>query len=43
MGVSWVQDYRFSWPAKDRILGSLHLKLAKHSASGDSQAVARAL
>lgn len=43
MGVSWVQDYRFSWRAKDRILGSLHRKLAKHSVVGDGQAVARAL
>jgi len=43
MGVSWVQDYRFSWPAKDRVLGPLNQKLAGRRAVGDGQAVASAL
>jgi hypothetical protein len=43
MGVSWVQEFHFSWWAKDRVLGSLNWKLAKQSAIGAGQAVARAL
>jgi hypothetical protein len=43
MGVSWVQVYRFSLRAKDRVLGSLNRKLANQSAVGAGQAVARAL
>jgi hypothetical protein len=43
MGVSWIQDYRFSWPAKDRVLGLLNRKLAERLAVGDGQAVASTL
>jgi hypothetical protein len=43
MGVSWVQEYRFSWWAKGRVLGVLNRKLANQSVVSDGQAVARAL